>query len=79
MKNSINTANYTVDEPGRTTTFKGKPLIFKKCLQIMRLSENGKKWKGFELISILFVSGGLKEIHIKGNRKVIFNKNQNGK
>jgi hypothetical protein len=58
-------ALYILEANGGKTSFRTEPLSVKKCLQVKRISEAGKRWKGYSLKEMIFNMNGLVKLHIE--------------
>ena len=66
-------AIYNIQTGQQMISFKAKALPLNKCLQIKRISEAEKHWKGYRLIAMSYSPYGLCDIHIANTRGVIYN------
>jgi len=59
-------AEYIFENDHEKISFRHAALSVKKCIQIKKLAENDKLWKGYCLISISFnIIDGLNKLRIK--------------
>jgi hypothetical protein len=58
-------ATYIIETDNKQIKFENTALNFNKCLQIKRISEADKTWKGYYVLKMTITHYGLSEIHIK--------------
>ena len=58
-------ATYIIETGNKQIQFENTALDFKKCLQIKRISDANKTWKGYYVLEMTITPYGLSKIHIK--------------
>jgi len=63
-------AKYIIQTENEIIEFEAEALNFNKCLQITRIDEAKKKWKGYELSKMEFGLNGLIALQIRFNTTI---------
>lgn len=58
-------ATYIIETDNKQIKFEDTALSFQKCLQIKRISEANRTWKGYYVLKMTITPCELSEIHIK--------------
>lgn len=58
-------ATYIIETQGRHIEFKHTAFNLARCMQIQRLANANKTWKGYYLQQIEFTMNGLVKLHIR--------------
>lgn len=58
-------ATCIIETDNKQIQFANTALSLKKCLQIKRISEANKTWKGYYVLEMAITPYGLSKIHIK--------------
>ena len=58
------TAKYIIQTNDRITEFEDESIGIIKCLQIKRIADAKKTWKGYSLFKMDFSVNGLNKLHI---------------
>jgi len=62
-------ATYIIETDNKQIKFENTALSFNKCMQIKRISDANKTWKGYYVFEITITPYGLSKIHIKQLRE----------